>query len=99
MRRGTTPTHKFKTDADLTEATVLYITYQQDGETVLEKTLEDCTITPCAVSVTLTQAETLAFSTAGYVSIQIRAGFADGSRVASSILKISVGEILKDGEI
>ena len=29
MRRGTTPTHNFETEIDLTEADVIYITYAQ----------------------------------------------------------------------
>ena len=41
--RGTTPTNKFNVSMDLTEATVLYITYAQLGKTVIEKTLADVT--------------------------------------------------------
>lgn len=38
MRRGTTPTHTFTTDIDLTDAEVIYITYKQDGK--VDKTKE-----------------------------------------------------------
>lgn len=99
MRRGTTPVHIFTPDADLSAATVLYVTYEQRGETVLEKSLEEVDVTESSVTVALTQAETLAFDEAHPVRVQIRAGFADGTRIASNILKVSVGEILKDGEI
>lgn len=99
MTRGTTPTHTFTTDTDLTSATVLYITYQQGGKTVVEKTLDECTVTSESVTVVLTQAETLCFSDELPVKIQIRAGFEDGSRIASRIIAADVAKILKDGEI
>ena len=36
MIRGTTPTHVFTTDVDLSDATVVYVTYAQ-GSKKLEK--------------------------------------------------------------
>ena len=106
MRRGTTPTHIFTYEGvtdeghaiNLAEADELYITYQQAGINLLEKTLEDCTFGENTVSVTLTQAETLAFSGIGAVSVQIRAKFGSQA-VACNIIKTTVEEILKDGEI
>ena len=44
MTRGTTPTHEFNTNVDLTDAKIVYITYMQNGETVVEKTIDDATI-------------------------------------------------------
>ena len=76
----------------------MYVTYQQNGETVLEKTLEDVTVTETAITIALTQEETLAFSN-GMVQIQIRAKFLDGAALASNILATSVEKILKDGVI
>ena len=99
MRRGTTPTHTFTTDIELSEARALYITYQQNGVTVLEKTLADVTFGTKSVSVTLTQAETLLFSAVFPVQVQIRAKFADESAVASQIIKTTAEKILKDGVI
>lgn len=99
MRRGTTPTNTFKVDADLSEASVLFITYSQQGKTIIEKTLEDATITPEDITVNLTQAETLEFNSGIPVKIQIRAGFEDGSRIASNIMTTDVSAILKDGVI
>ena len=98
MRRGTTPTHTFTSDIDLRAATVLFITYSQKGHVVIEKSLEDVTINEDSVVTTLTQAETLRLIT-GDVNIQIRAGFEDGSRIASNIITTSAKMILKDGEI
>ena len=98
MRRGTTPTNTFTVDVDLRQATELYVTYQQNGETIFEKTLEDVTVTETAIEIALTQEETLAFSK-GMVQIQIRAKFLDGAALASNILATSVEQILKDGVI
>lgn len=105
--RGTTPTNIFTTDIDLQNATV-YLTYAQYGNTVFEKTGNDLTIktaedddgaTICLVTTTLTQDDTLALKANLNVSVQIRAIFADGKAIASEIMNISVGDILKDGVI
>ena len=65
MRRGTTPLHKFYIDADLSDVEVLYITYSQNGDVVLEKSLEDGDVVLDAekkmITTRLTQAETLLF--------------------------------------
>lgn len=98
MRRGTTPTNTFKTSIDLTGAEV-FVTYAQGGKTVLEKSGADLEITEDAVSVRLTQADTLSFTAAQRVSIQLRCVFPDGTACASNIMGADVGAILKDGEI
>lgn len=104
MRRYTTPTHVFSVGIDLTNATALYITYQQDGQVVVEKTIEDVTIVDAeTISVNLTQEETGAFKQsygdANRVFIQIRAAFADGSSATSEIVSTFVDGVLKEGEI
>ena len=101
MRRGTTPTHTFTTDSDLTGAEVIFVTYQQFGKTVLEKTIDEITVEAGAITVKLSQAETLLFSEKPdeAVRIQIRARWPDGSAVASNIVQIPAKEILKEGEI
>ena len=43
MYRGTTPTNTFRTTVDLSSAEVMYITYGQRGETVVEKEKADIT--------------------------------------------------------
>lgn len=73
MRRGTTPTHYFKTKVDLTGATEMFITYAQEDKKVVEKTINDITIEPDQLTVTLSQTDTLAFSTIGEVEIQCAA--------------------------
>lgn len=96
--RGTTPTHIFNTDVDLSEAEVIYITYRQGSKTVLEKAKEDIEVEESKLSVRLTQKETLAFK-ASKVKVQIRARFNDGSAIASNIIDTTAEAILKDGEI
>ena len=98
MIRGTTPTHTFNVNVDLTNADVIYITYKQGNDTVVEKVKSDCEITSTSVSVTLTQEDTLKFN-ASDVEIQIRARFPDDSAIASNIMRTSVTRVLKSGVI
>ncbi len=44
MRRGTTQTNKFKTKTDVTGMEALFITYRQEGRTIIEKSLPDIEI-------------------------------------------------------
>lgn len=99
MRRGTTPTHIFETDIDLTDAEVVYLTYKQDGNTVLHKEKEELNIESDKVTVELSQTDTLMFSTIGRVQIQIRARYPDGSAIASEIIDTTANAILREGVI
>lgn len=99
MRRGTTPTHIFKTKVDLTQASEMFITYKQNSEIKVEKSIGDITIEEEQLKTTLTQAETLTFSTLGSVEIQVRVKFPDGKALASNIIKRPAGAILKEGII
>lgn len=97
--RGTTPSHVFIVDIDLTTAEVLYITYEQDGHEVLEKDINSVDIETDRVTVKLTQEETLSLKAQKNVEIQIRARYPDGTAVASNIINTSAKRILKEGEI
>lgn len=101
MRRGTTPTHTFTTDIDLSEATDIYVTYQQDGENVVEKTIDDITFFDGGFFIKLTQADTLAFTSdkSKKINVQVRAVLLDETVIASNIISIDAHAILKDGEI
>lgn len=105
IRRGTTPTHTFTSSTDLSEATALYVTYQQGGKTVVEKSLEDIAVTTdsdtgsCTMTVELSQEETLAFDEKKQVEIQVRAAFANGTALASNIINSSPARLLKEGVI
>lgn len=102
MTRGTTPTHKLNVNVDLTEARV-YVTYKQRGSVIVERNNEEetntLTIDSESIILTLTQEETLKFYTNEKVDIQIRAVFATGEALASTIVSTYTDRILKDGEI
>lgn len=99
MRRGTTPTHTFTTDVELSEAVAVYVTYQQRGKTLVEKTLSDITFGVKSLSVELSQRDTLKFAEGERVRIQIRAKFQDDTAIASQVINTTTEEILKEGEI
>lgn len=99
MRRGTTPTHEFVVDVDMTSATAIYITYKQRDKVILEKNIDDITVTDTKLMVTLTQEETLMFNINNIVEIQIRAKMDTGEAIASNIIKTSAQRILKEGVI
>lgn len=98
IRRGTTPTHTFNTNIDLTGSKV-FITYTQKGQTVLEKTNDEVMIYDDHIDVTLSQTDTLSFNRSSIVSMQIRYVTDKGKAGASNIMTASVGELLKEGEI
>ena len=97
MRRGSTPTNTFTVDIDLTGATV-FVSYEQFGAVVLEKTGTDLTIEPDKITLALTQEDTLAFQ-AGEVLIQIRYVFPNGAADGSNIIRTTFERIIKDGVI
>lgn len=101
MYRGTTPTLTFTTPyaADMIQSG--YISFAQRGADVLDINLSDSAVTigDESISVTLTQAQTLSFTTADKIHIQIRAVLVSGTAVASNIVMDSVNPVIKDGEI
>lgn len=97
MRRGSTPTNTFNSNLDLRGATV-FVTYEQNGIVVLEKTNDDIEITETKLIINLTQEETLAFRN-GNVLIQVRYVFPNGKADGSNIVETTVERILKDGVI
>lgn len=99
ITRGTTPNQVFNTSIDLSEAVVLFISYSQFGKVVIEKDIDDCTVTSDSVSTYLSQYDTLLLDHHKAVQIQIRAKFGDGEAVASNIIETDVGAILKGGVI
>ena len=105
--RGTTPTHTFTTDIDLTNTDTLYLSYAQ-GEgckrkVIVEKTKIDLEIRKNAVDSFLTQEETLKFCPDDSVEMQFRATFItpEGKKraVASNKMYCSFQDILKGGVI
>ena len=99
MFRGTTPTLVFTLPFEASIFTDAYVTLAQDGETVLEKELCDCSAEGNTLSVTLTQEGTLLLQCRCRVDIQIRGKLADGTTLASHTISTTVHRILKEGVI
>lgn len=101
MRRGTTPTIVFHLPFNVSTIHNVEVYFAQDDELIIEKKMSDCILSGTTLSVTLTQADTLAFSTDdnGRVEMQLRFVFTDGSVDATTIIKEKAKKILKDGEI
>ncbi len=97
MRRGSTPTNTFEVDVDLTNATV-FVSYEQQGRTVIEKTGSALSISPDKIVLQLSQEETLSLKP-GDVLIQIRYVFPNGAADASNIIRTTAERIIKDGVI
>lgn len=101
IQRGTTTTNIFEVEKDLTDASEIYVSYEQSGKVIIEKTLGNgvTVVSEEEITVDLTQKDTLALNEHYPVKMQIRAKFPSGSAVASFTMKTEVGEILKEGEI
>lgn len=99
--RGTTPTHSFTLPDELKEVELaaLYITYRQDGKTVIEKDRSSISIEDGVASVRLTQEETLLFSDRWKCHIQVRLRTAAGDALVSNVIDIPVYDVLKEGVI
>lgn len=97
MIRGTTPIIKFNLPMKI-EWDTLYITFKQGEDIVLEKTLNDVMINDSTIYLSLTQAETLSFSKSETIWVQIRGKVVD-TAYASKIMRMSISDILKGGEI
>ena len=101
MIRGTTPKLEFTLPFDTSLIAEMYITLKQNGTTILEKTLSDCNCSGTSVSLTLTQEDTLKLEQKPHSDgeMQIRVRTTAGEALASNIMRIYVGRILKEGVI
>ena len=100
MWRGTTPTYTFTLPdgVRLEDFSAVYLTFAQNGRTVLEKTKNELEATESGFRLLFSQADTLCFAP-GPVKIQLRARMPDGTAVASNVISATAQEVLKDGEI
>lgn len=101
MRRGTTPTLTFTTPYAAEIIQSGYLTFQQRGVNVLDVPLGDPSVTveDEAITITLTQEQTLAFTTYAPAEAQIRLLLVSDKAVASNIVQVPICAILKEGEI
>ena len=100
MYRGTTPTLVFTVtpELDLSALAEAWLTIRQ-AEVEITHSLPDLVPTEGGFSVTLTQAETLGLSASASYRVQLRALTGAGQAMASNILSLPVGGILKCGVI
>lgn len=98
MRRGTTPTFDINCDVDLTNFTI-YVTLKQGQKEFTFTPSVEATQTGCTLSVTLTQEQTLEFNTKMAAAMQVRAVDASGLAIASNIMSVDIGAILREGVI
>ena len=102
MRRGTNPTLTLKLTSKTgqsVDASVLtdgFITFQQDGRTVIEKRLNECERTGNKVIVELTQKDTLRLDDSLSVRVQGKFKIASGKIIPTKIRQLSVSEILNE---
>ena len=99
MYRGTTPTLKFTLPFDTSTLDAVWVTIAQGGKVIINKEKSDCDLKGTDISVTLTQAETLALTAGNKTEIQLRVLTTDGLALASEIFRENTDYILKDGVI
>lgn len=99
ITRGATITNIFNVEEDFTSAVECYVTYNQNGRTVLEKDIDEVTIEADKISVDMTQEDTLRFIENRPVEIQIRIKMADQAALVSRIIRTTASELLKEGVI
>ena len=99
MIRGTTPILNFTLPFEVSELSEYWITISQRYENIkIDKTSEDCTASGSEITLTLTQEDTLKLMPDKPAYIQIRALTADDDyAIASTIVRCSVSDILKEG--
>lgn len=96
MIRATTPTHTFTLPFDYnTFVKKIVITYSQNGEIVLNKTEKDIVVNGNAISVKLTQEDTVKF-VADSVKIQLRVLTLGEDVLVSQIFNETVRDVLND---
>ena len=101
MIRGTTPILHFTLPFEVSELSEYWITISQRYENIkIVKTSTDCTASGSEITLMLTQEDTLKLMPDKPAYIQIRALTAeDDYAIASTIVRCSVSDILKEGVI
>ena len=99
MIRGTTPTLEFVLPFDTDQLAEAFVTLSQNGGVVIDKALTECNCNRNELSVRLTQDETLKLKCDCVTEIQIRAKTLEDDAIASNIIRVNTGRILKDGVI
>ena len=77
--RGTTPTHDFELSYPAEFVKDVRVSYGQDNQSVITKTLTECRLEDNVLSIDLTQEETFLFSPSKRIAIEIRVQLIDGT--------------------
>ena len=96
IAKGCTCKNTFSIPFAESDIKVIFITYQQKGKTVIEKSLSECTFSEGTVSVILTQEDTLKLDENEYIKIQIRVRLQDGTLTKSKIIETYTDKVLKN---
>ena len=99
MIRGTTPLLGFRLPVHTENIDEVLITFAQRNKELFTVDNAACDFDEDMVNVLLSQEQTLALGSNAYVDVQFRIVDTRGHRLASDILHIPVGRLLKDGEI
>lgn len=97
--RGTTPTLEFTLPFPAAELAEAFVTISQQGAVVIDKPLAEIEASGNALTVRLTQEDTLKLTGDSTSEIQIRARTLAGEALASNIVLVATARILKDGVI
>lgn len=97
--KGCTGKNHFRFPYSGDEVAAVFITYTQNGNTVFEKTINDCSFSEGRVSVDLSQEETLMLTDQVAIKAQIRARLKNGKVTKSNIVEARTDYLLKDGVI
>lgn len=92
--QGSTPTNEISIPFPKNLIDKVVVTYEQDGNIVLEKYTDDLTISDYSVTAELNQEETLRFEADKMVVIQIKVKTTDGDVIPSDKMYASVYEVL-----
>lgn len=76
----------------------LYITFAQGGETVLEKSYDDVSISGSVITLPLSQEDTLRFRR-GMVTVQVSVRDGAGNVMRDNANRFEVKDVLKNGVI
>lgn len=96
IAKGCTCKNIFSIPYNKNDIDSLFITYQQNGKTVFEKTIAECEFSEGHVSVLLTQEDTLKLNNESVVKMQIRIKLKDGTVTKSKIIETYTDTVLKN---
>lgn len=97
ISRGTTQVMTFALPEEIM-IDALYITFAQGGETVLEKSCDDVSISGSVITLPLSQEDTLRFRR-GMVTVQVSVRDGAGNVMRDNANRFEVKDVLKNGVI